>query len=114
MVALATIDNSLGISERINFLTVSVRQALLLLPVSRLCCTVCADNTARLASLVGDRMRPYLEPTVEFFDHARVPPAIQELLDHWPEIDPRAARLIRAGGTGAGDATKRSVALLTD
>ena len=46
---------------------------------------------------MGNRMRPYLEqPTVEFFDRASVPPAIQELLDEWPKIDPGTARLIRA------------------
>src|SRR5215213_11748978 len=49
------------------------------------------------AGLVGDQMRPYLElPTVEFFDRASVPPAIQELLDEWPEIDPGTAQLVRA------------------
>jgi hypothetical protein len=41
-------------------------------------------------------VRPYLEPTAEFFDRAAVPPQIQELLDAWPEIDPSTARLIRA------------------
>ena len=41
-------------------------------------------------------MTPYLEPTVEFFDRASVPPIIQELLDKWPGIDPQTARLIRA------------------
>ena len=41
-------------------------------------------------------MKPYLEPTVEIFDRANVPPEIQELLDDWPEIDPGTARLIRA------------------
>jgi hypothetical protein len=41
-------------------------------------------------------MKPYLEPTVEFFDHASVPPPIQELLEEWPEIDPSTARLVRA------------------
>ena len=41
-------------------------------------------------------MRPYLEPTVEFFDRASIPSTIQELLDEWPEIDPDTARLIRA------------------
>ena len=41
-------------------------------------------------------MRPYREPSVEFFDRASVPPAIQELLDEWPEIDPGTARLVRA------------------
>ena len=41
-------------------------------------------------------MTPYLEPTVEFFDRASVPPEIQELLDEWPEIDPSTARLVRA------------------
>ena len=41
-------------------------------------------------------MKPYLEPTVEIFDPANVPPQIQELLDDWPEIDPGMARLIRA------------------
>ena len=41
-------------------------------------------------------MKPYLEPTVEIFDRANVPPQIQELLDDWPEIDPGTARLIRA------------------
>ncbi len=41
-------------------------------------------------------MKPYLEPTVEIFDRANVPPEIQELLDDWPEIDPATARLIRA------------------
>jgi hypothetical protein len=54
-----------------------------------------ADNTARPGEPDGDRMRPYLEPTVEFFDHASVPAAIQELLDEWPEIDPGTARLVR-------------------
>jgi hypothetical protein len=44
----------------------------------------------------GDRMNLYLEPQVEFFDRAAVPPQIQELLDEWPEIDPGTARLIRA------------------
>ena len=77
-------------------------------------------------------MNPYLDPPAEFFDRAAVPPQIQELLDEWPEIDPGTARLIRAayvartaatatgvgdaeraGGTGAGDAIKRIVALLT-
>ena len=41
-------------------------------------------------------MKPYLEPTVEIFDRANVPPEIQDLLDDWPEIDPGTARLIRA------------------
>jgi hypothetical protein len=41
-------------------------------------------------------MKPYLEPTVEFFDHDSVPPPIQELLEEWPEIDPSTARLVRA------------------
>jgi hypothetical protein len=41
-------------------------------------------------------MNPYLEPQVEFFDRAAVPPQIQELLDEWPEIDPGTARLVRA------------------
>ena len=40
-------------------------------------------------------MRSYLKPTVEYFDHASIPPAIQELLDEWPEIDPDTARLVR-------------------
>ena len=41
-------------------------------------------------------MNPYLEPQVEFFDRASVPPQIQELLDQWPEIDPGTARLVHA------------------
>ena len=41
-------------------------------------------------------MRPYLEPSVEFFDRASVAPAIQELLKEWPEINPGTARLVRA------------------
>ena len=41
-------------------------------------------------------MQSYLNPTIEFFDRAAVPPGIQELLDAWPEIDPGTARLIRA------------------
>ena len=41
-------------------------------------------------------MQPYLNPTMEFFDRAAVPPQIQELLDEWPSIDPGTARLIRA------------------
>jgi hypothetical protein len=41
-------------------------------------------------------MRPYLEPTIEFFDRASMPPAIQELLNEWPEIDLDTARLVRA------------------
>jgi len=34
---------------------------------------------------------PRLAPPCEFFDRASVPPAIQELLDEWPEIDPGTA-----------------------
>ena len=41
-------------------------------------------------------MNPHLDPTIEFFDRASVPPEFQELLDEWPEIDPGMARLIRA------------------
>jgi len=41
-------------------------------------------------------MRLYLEPTVEFFNHASVPPEFKELLDEWPEIDSSTARLVRA------------------
>ena len=41
-------------------------------------------------------MKPYPEPTVEFFHHTSVPPVIQELLDEWPEIYPGTARLVRA------------------
>ena len=41
-------------------------------------------------------MKPYLEPTVEIFDRANVPPEIQDLLEEWPEIDPGTARLVRA------------------
>ena len=41
-------------------------------------------------------MKPYLEPSAEFFDRAAVPPEIEELLDEWREIDPGTARLIRA------------------
>lgn len=41
-------------------------------------------------------MRPYLELQAELFDRAAVPPQIQELLDEWPEIDARTAKLIRA------------------
>ena len=40
--------------------------------------------------------KPYLAPTVEFFDRAAVPREIAELLDEWPEIDPGTARLVRA------------------
>ena len=41
-------------------------------------------------------MQPYLNPTIEFFDRASVPPEIAELLNEWPDIDPGTARLIRA------------------
>ena len=41
-------------------------------------------------------MKPYLEPTVEFFDRASVPPEIAELWDEWRELDPDTAKLIRA------------------
>jgi hypothetical protein len=41
-------------------------------------------------------MRSYIEPTIEIFDRASVPPEIAELLDEWPDIDPGTARLIRA------------------
>jgi hypothetical protein len=52
---------------------------------------------AWLGELEGDRMtKPYLVPTIEFFDRASVPPEISDLLDEWPEIDPGTARLIRA------------------
>jgi hypothetical protein len=40
-------------------------------------------------------MKPYLEPTVEFFDLTSVPKAIAELWDEWRELDPGTARLIR-------------------
>lgn len=38
-------------------------------------------------------MKPYLEPTVEFFDLTSVPKAIAELWDEWRELDPGTARL---------------------
>jgi len=41
-------------------------------------------------------VQPYLNPTIEFFDRASVPPEIAELLEEWPEIDPGTARLVRA------------------
>ena len=41
-------------------------------------------------------MRSYIEPTIEIFDRASVPPEIAELLNEWPDIDPGTARLIRA------------------
>ena len=41
-------------------------------------------------------MQSYLNPTIEFFDRAAVPPEISELLEEWPTIDPGTARLIRA------------------
>src|SRR3954467_13539026 len=37
-----------------------------------------------------------LGPSVEFFDRAARPPAIQALLDEWPDDDPGTARLVRA------------------
>ena len=41
-------------------------------------------------------MQPYLNPTIEFFDRASVPPEIAELLAEWREMDTETARLIRA------------------
>ena len=40
--------------------------------------------------------KPYLDPLCQFFVRPSVPPAIQELLDEWPEMDPSTARLVRA------------------
>jgi hypothetical protein len=60
-------------------------------------------------------MNPHLEPQTEFFDHAAVPPQIQELLDEWPDIDPGTARPRRgnvvrpaAAAAGMGDAERAS------
>ena len=49
-------------------------------------------------------MKPYLEPTVEFFDLTSVPKAIAELWDEWRELDPGTARLIRTAVSRAADA----------
>ena len=40
--------------------------------------------------------KPYLEPESEFFDRTSVPKEIADLLDEWPEIDARTARLVCA------------------
>ena len=40
-------------------------------------------------------MKPYLNPTIEFFDRASVPEVIAELWAQWQEIDHQTARLIR-------------------
>jgi hypothetical protein len=40
-------------------------------------------------------MKPYLEPTAEFFDRTSTPPEIVELWEEWSELDPATARMIR-------------------
>jgi len=81
----------------------------------------------------GDRMKPYLDSTIEFFDRASVPGnprTARRVARHRSRRRPadpgdgHVARTAaaaagvgnaeRAGGTGAGDAIKRIVALLTD
>ena len=55
-----------------------------------------AGTSASAADQQRDHVRSYLNPTIEIFDRAAVPPEIQELLEAWPDIDPGTARLIRA------------------
>ena len=63
---------------------------------TRPCRAVCAERRRWRGRAFGDRLQPYLLPTIEFFDRSAMLPEIAELWQQWPDIDPGTARLIRA------------------
>jgi hypothetical protein len=58
-------------------------------------------------------MKPYLEPTVEFFDRTSTPPEIVELWEEWSELDPATARMIRTAVSSRDPRLMRRAGCLT-